>query len=465
MHSISRLVTIAALGVFTAAQAAPLASLDEATLRRIDGLVDASLKSGAVPSASIAVVLDGRIVLRKAYGKAAIEPARIASPGMRYAIGSNSKEFLAAALLMLESEGRLGLDDKVSQYLPGLGAVGAASIRQLLNHTAGVRDYWPQDYVFADMRSPTTSSAIAARWAQKPLDFAPGERWQYSNTGYVLAGMILEKVAGEPLFRFLDRRIFQPLGMHSAVDFDRAGPAAGDAAGYTSYALGPLEPAPTTGPGWLFAAAELAMNAEDLARWDISIIDQSLLSAGAYRALERETLLNEGAGTRYALGLEVRLKNGHRMLAHGGEVSGFVSRNVIYPDSRLAVVVLTNSDAADAAESIADKLGDLLIASEDADDAKRALAEDIFKDLQEGRIQRALFSENGNAYFTDAALKNAQQALHTMGELQSFELLQTGIRGGMDYRVYELKLARGALTLVTRTWLGGSIEQYLLIPE
>jgi D-alanyl-D-alanine carboxypeptidase len=129
---------------------------------QIDTVVRSELKSTGVPSASIAIVLDSRVVYRKAYGYAQISPGRVAGSTMRYGIGSISKEFLATALLMLESEGRLKLDDKVKDYLPKFGAAGEATLRQLLSHTAGIRDYWPQDYVFADMRKAISHGTIAA---------------------------------------------------------------------------------------------------------------------------------------------------------------------------------------------------------------------------------------------------------------------------------------------------------------
>ena len=131
------------------------------------------------------------------------------------------------------------------------------------------------------------------RWAKKPLDYEPGTKWQYSNTGYVIAGRIVEKVSGKPLFEFLQERIFKPLQMTSAHDFDREPLTAGNASGYTSFALGPPRASGVSGAGWLFGAGGLAMTAEDLARWNISIIDRSLLSESSYRALETETLLDE----------------------------------------------------------------------------------------------------------------------------------------------------------------------------
>ncbi len=134
------------------------------------------------------------------------------------------------------------------------------------------------------------------------------------------------------------------------TDANRLPPS--DPSGYFRYALGPLHPAPKEGHGWMFAAGELAMTAEDLAKWDISIIDQSVLKPASYAEMETEFVLKDGVGTRYGLGVFVTDSNGHRLLEHGGEVSGFVAENIVLPDDKIAVVVLTNQDASEAAGGI-----------------------------------------------------------------------------------------------------------------
>src|SRR5689334_10810256 len=211
-------------------------ALSPAETARIDRLVHDALTSTGVPSASIAVVRDGRIVLARAYGRQSPQIAT-ATPDALYQIASISKQFTAAAILILRDQGRLSLDDHVSRYVPGITNGDRITIRQLLSHTSGLQDYWPQDYSFAAMERPVTPQQIVERWAHRPLDFAPGTQWQYSNTGYVVAGMIVERVSGQPLLAFLQRHVFAPLGMHP-IDQDLAiGP--GFPIGYRRNALGP----------------------------------------------------------------------------------------------------------------------------------------------------------------------------------------------------------------------------------
>jgi D-alanyl-D-alanine carboxypeptidase len=450
-------VLIALVAWSTALSAAPL---DEPRVARI---VRAELKKLGVPSASVAIVLDDRIAYARAFGRASVMPERAATGADRYQIGSISKEFLAAAMLTLQEEGKLSLDDKVGKYLPELDYAANVTLRQLLSHTAGIRDFWPQDYVFTRMLSPISHAEILELWARQPLDFPSGERWQYSNTGYTVAGVIFEKVAGEPLFAFLQRRVFGPLKMPSVQNADEGAADPLDAVGYTRAALGPLRVAPREGQGWLFAAGELAMTAEDLARWDLSIIDESLMKPASYRQFETEVLLSSGVGTRYALGLAVRMTSERRILSHGGETSGFISQNVIYPDQRAAIVVLTNSDAADAAAVINDKLRNLVFESVSPLDAARRLeARRVFDGLRQGKLDRALLSDNANAYFTAETVHDIAHGIATLGPVKSFELVSTGTRGGMDYRVYEIKLAKRELELVTRSLPDGRLEQYMI---
>ena len=242
-------------------------------------------------------------------------------------------------------------------------------------------------------------------WARKPLDFEPGTKWQYSNTNYVIAGMIVEKVTGMPLVAFLRQEIFTPLHLESVMITDDAALGPTDPERYLRYALGPLRQAPKEGRGWLFAAGELAMTASDLARWDISVINQSILKPASYAAQQTDTLLNNGVGTGYGLGVNVGTSNGHRLISHSGEVSGFTAQNSIYPDDSMAVVVLTNLDATSASGQIAARITDLLFSTTDrATQAAVAQARTIFEGLQHGTIDRSLFSENANAYFSPQAL-------------------------------------------------------------
>ncbi len=428
---------------------------------RADAAVNAILARTGVPSASIALVRNSAIVYAQAYGWAQLAPQRAATPAMRYAVGSISKEFTATALLLLQEANKVSIDDAAGKWVPGLGPAAGASIRSLLSHTSGVRDYWPQDYDLPEMLRPVTPQEIVSRWADQPLDFATGTAWQYSNTGYTVAGMIAERAAGEPLFQYLQERVFTPLQMTSVVDFDAAPLPLDDATGYMRYALGPPRPAAKEGRGWLFAAGELAMSASDLARWDIALIQHKVLDAAGYRELTTETRLANGVGTRYGLGLDVVLSSGKRLLEHAGEVGGFTADNRIYPDDGVAIVVLVNEDATDASETIAAALADLLfVADSPADAAAMAGAKALFKQLQQGTVDMQQFTPDARSYFTAQALDDFRSSLAPLGEPASFTLKRSGARGGFITRAYEAGFAQQKLTIIVRSTTEGLVEQY-----
>ncbi|MEP6707761.1 MAG: serine hydrolase domain-containing protein [Pyrinomonadaceae bacterium] len=432
---------------------------------KIDKLAMDTLTSTGVPSASVAIVKDGRIVYVKAYGDARLEPRTPATPQMRYSIGSISKQFTATAILLLQEQRKLSLDDKVSRFIPELTRANEVTIRQLLSHTSGYQDYWPQDYVMSMMLQPVTAQKIMDTWARKPLDFEPGTKWQYSNTNYVIAGVIVERASGMSLLRFLREKVFTPLGMKSVANIDQEKLGNTDPTGYLRYALGPLRPAPKEGKGWLFAAGELAMPAEDLAKWDISIMDRKLMNLMSYSEFERAVLLKNGVSTGYGLGVDVGTEAGHRALSHGGEVSGFTAENIVFPDERVAVVALTNQDAAGAAGEIAHGIAPLLLATNDpAAPQKTEQARKIFVGLQEGTIDRSLLTDNANAYFSELALKDFASGLAPLGTPQEFTQTRQGLRGGMTLRVYRIKFSQKTLRAWTYEMPDGKLEQYQIAP-
>ena len=436
--------------------AAPLAAQDLA--RDVDKAVaDVLAKTGA-PSASIAIVKDGKIAYAHAYGAARLDPPMAATPEMRYSIGSVSKQFTSTAMLMLAEEGKLSLDNRVVRWLPQLTRAKDVSIRQLLSMTSGYQDYWPQDYVMPGMLLPVGAMDIVRTWAEKPLDFEPGTKWQYSNTNYVIAGMIVERAAGMPLLELLHKRVFDPLHMTTVSDVDSAPLGDADPARYLRYALGPPRIAPKEGKGWLFAAGELAMTPRDLALWDISMIDQSLMRPASYRTMQTEVQLANGVGTHYGLGVNVNISDGRRVISHGGEVSGFTTENDVFPDDRAAVIVMVNLDASPAVGQIASRIASILFAP--AETPTTAMARRIFEGLQKGEIDRALFTSNANAYFSETALKDFASSLGPLGALQEFAQIGQGLRGGMTLRRYRAKFATKTLRITTFWMPDGKLEQF-----
>src|SRR4029079_1362618 len=250
------------------------------------------------------------------------------------------------------------------KYIPGITGGDRITIRQLLSHTSGLQDFWPQDYSFQDMEKPTTPQHIVDKWAKKPLDFEPGARWQYSNTGYVVAGMIVEKVSGQELVAFLRQRIFAPLGMTSVRNQDDTNTPAFPA-GYHRFALGPGRVAQQPGRGWLYAAGELSMTAADLAKWDIARMNRSLIPADDWVEQETPVLRADGRTNGYGLGISNHYAGERHVIDHGGEAVGFLTQNTIYPDTKDAIIVFTNADFSRTADTLTDGIKKIVLDSPD----------------------------------------------------------------------------------------------------
>lgn len=448
--------------------------------RHLDRGVARVLQATGTPGASVAVIKDGKLALLRTWGDARTEPRVAATTDTRYAIGSISKQFCAAALLLLQHDGKLSLDDTVSRFLPEVPHGNQVTIRQLLSHVAGYEDYWPHKYLPPYMWKATGVAAILDGWARRPLNFVPGTKWQYSNTNYAIAGAIVEKLSGEPLFRFMHDRIFAPLRMSTAYDYDRTGVGASTATPYSRYALAPLRAAPREGRGWLFAAGGLAMTAADLARWDLSIINRSLLDSASYRELETEVRLADGSGTGYGLGVELSSMFGHRMLRHSGGTSGFSAMNYLFPDDRAAIVVLTNEQPAMAFASIASlialslfggngntvhvpteipqvpsPMATVLAGTPHAKRARQMLA-----DLQQGVLDPAAVTDNARSYFTPAALGAYASSLSPLGAPTVVWQVFQEERAGMVERQYSASFADKLLIIATLETRDGRFEQY-----
>jgi CubicO group peptidase (beta-lactamase class C family) len=302
-------------------------------------------------------------------------------------------------------------------------------------------------------------------WAKKPLDFDPGTRWQYSNTNYVIAGVIVERVAGMPFMPFLRTRIFTPLGMTSVTNVDSAPLGPGDAGRYLRNALGPLREAPKEGRGWLFAAGGLGMTAHDLALWDIALIEGKVLRPESHAAMQTVTRLANGVGTTYGLGVNATLVGGRRRISHGGAVSGFLTTNEVYPGDRAAIVVFANTypGAADPNGTLAGRIRGIIFERSDSVAAAALVRmRAVYDGLHRGTIDRSQLSPNASAYFTDAVLADYAASLGPLGAPKSFEPAGEFTRGGMTGRRYMVRAGERTLSVSTFVWPDGKIEQYLV---
>lgn len=424
-------------------------------------------ESGA-PSVSVAIVQQGKLTYAKAFGRASLSPDRPADADTRYAIGSISKQFTVAAILLMEEQGKLSLDDPVSKYFPNLTRANEVTIRELLSHTSGYSDYAPQDYMIAEWTKPTTPEVIINEWAKKPLDFDPGTQWQYSNTNFVLAGRIFEKASGQDFMKFLKDHIFTPLGMTTAGDCS-VDKRREDAVAYTRYGLGPARPALREGAGWYFADGELCMTPSDLAKWDVAFLHKQILSARSYEEFMREVHLKNGDETHYALGLDVGEMDDIPRISHSGEVSGFLALNSVFPTRDTAVVVLSNEDALRLIGPVGSTIARWLLEPEKsrggestAPAAEIQQVRGMLEQLQKGDIDRSLLTSNLNFYYTPESLGDIQKSLAPLGALKSVTRVAQELRGGMTFRAYRVQFEKKGFTVTVYLTPDGHYEQFLI---
>lgn len=440
------------------------------TQAKIAAIAQRTLAQTGVPSASIAVAENGRILYAQAFGLADIALHKPAQASMAYPIGSVSKQFTAQALLLLQQRGKLSIDDPVSRYFPKFTRANDVTLRNLMTMTSGYEDFAPQDYIIPAWRHDVDPLVNATAWATKPLDFEPGTDWQYSNTNYVILGLIVEKVSGQPLMQFLRENLLAPLHLPGVFNTYTEREKL-EVTGYISNALAPVRVLPLEGRGWYFGDGDLAMPASTLAAWDSAIAQQKLLTPESYRAFETTFTLKNGRPADYGLGTFVRTVNGHRQLEHGGEVGGYVTENVVYPDDLggLAIVVLTNEIASSAARTIAREISNLLLpalqpatAAEAADTLAPKLRT-LLAQLARGSIDRTALTDDCNDYFNADTLTDFRTTLAPLGEVKDVTRTSASLRGGMTDGNYTATFANGArLTLSTYLTRDGKLEQLLI---
>ena len=464
------LLTATLLAVIAAA--APAQQLPPDTAAKVATIAQKVLADTGVPSASIGIVQNGHIVYTHAFGLARVTPPIPAEASMAYPIGSISKQFTATAVLLLQQEGKLSLQDPVSKFFPELTRANDVKIINLLTHTSGYQDYAPQDYTIPAWKLPGNPLAIVHEFAGKPLDFDPGTQWQYSNTNFVIAALIVQKVSGEPFAKFLRDQVLKPAHLDDVLNLN-TDQSQLKVTGYMRYALAPISPAALEAPGWYFGDGDLAMPVGQLLKWDLTFINQSLLTPASYKEMETPYTLANGKNSHYGLGIEVLNFNGHTAFEHSGEVGGFVAENVIFPEDHAAIAVLTNQEASEAASDIARQIVPLILTATPAApsnpakttaDAFAPQLQAILTGLQKGNIDRALFTADCNDYFDPTALAAYQSSLAPLGTLTTVTTGQASLRGGMTFASYRATFSNGTTILVT-VYLepNGKIEQLLVV--
>jgi CubicO group peptidase (beta-lactamase class C family) len=299
------------------------------------------------PGAAAIVVKDGKVVLRKGYGMANLELGVAMAPDMVFELGSVTKQFTAAAILLLQERGQLEVEDDITKYLPDWPTHGQTiTLENLLTHTSGIPSYTGLPEWFPHMREDLKPADVAALFKDKPLEFNPGEKWAYDNSGFFLLGMIIEKVSGKSYEDFVEAEIFHKLGMtHSRYGHpEEIIPRR--ATGYSKDEKS-FENASFISMTQPYAAGSLMSTVDDLAIWDRALAGETLLKRASLDRMFTAAHLKSGLSTHYGYGMGVSDFQGKRLLQHGGDINGFTTVVTFVPEEKLFVAILSNNEASD----------------------------------------------------------------------------------------------------------------------
>ncbi len=332
-------VVLILLAPLSGVRAQTTASLEDA-----GATAEAALKSQQIPGLSLVVMKGDKVLLARGYGREDAGREDPVTPDTVFALGSMTKQFVAALVLRLDEQGKLSLEDPAARHLPDFTNLPPGlRVRHLLSHTSGMRDEFVQPELMAFFEKPSSTFAeyvAAARHA--PADFAPGSRWSYSNINYLMLTLVAERVTGQPLEKALAERLFNPLGLRSfGLCPSQPGQVRGQARGHVSRD-NKLVPHPPENFGLFRGSGGYCGSAADMARWMRALAAGKVVSPRSYRLMTTRTRLTNRRKADYGLGTSLASPDGARRHGHGGYGGGFSGQAAYYPDAQLTVVVLTN---------------------------------------------------------------------------------------------------------------------------
>ncbi len=437
----------------------------------VDDFVQAEMKRQRIPGLSLAVVQEGNLVKAQGYGLANVELGVPATADTVYQSGSLGKQFTATAVMLLVEDGKLGLDDPVRKHLPAAPELWKdVTVRHLLSHTSGIKNYTDKDL---DHRRDYTEDDLLKLAASFPLDFDPGTQWRYSNTGYVILGILIHQVSGKFYGDFMQERIFRPLGMDTTRIISEADLVPNRAAGYRlvkgqlknqEYVSPSLN---TTGDGSLY------LTVRDLAKWDAALYTEKVLKRASLEQMWTPARLKDGTTHPYGFGWGLGEKNGHKVIGHGGAWQGFVTQINRYVDDKLTVIVLTNRAGAKPDKVAAGAAGLYVPALKPAVEAAIAdrdpkvteLVRDVLDKLAAGTLGAEPFTPEMARFASSDRAKAVRDFLADLGPRQALELLEKKENGTERQFRYRATYAGTNLRVNVTVTMEGKIAGLTLRPE
>jgi len=297
------------------------------------------------PGATVIVVKNGKTILRKAYGAADPVASKPLTPGTVLRLGSITKQFTSAAILLLADDGKLALNDPITRFFPDYPTGGKViTVEHLLTHTSGIASFTGKPDYGANMARDVGVAQMIDSFKNDPLEFEPGTQYRYNNSGYFLLGAIIEKVSGQTYAGFLAQRIFTPLGMKDTAFEGHERSQAPRAGGYSKGEQG-FEAAEKLSMSQPYAAGALVSTVDDLARWNAAIAAGKLLKPASWKLAFKPYMLTPEKSTDYGYGWHVGTLQGVPVIDHGGGINGFRSYALRLPQQKVFVAVLSNADS------------------------------------------------------------------------------------------------------------------------
>lgn len=295
------------------------------------------------PGVAALVAIGGQVVYRNAFGMANLDLDVPMRPEMVFRIGSVTKQFTAVAILQLMEQGKLSLEDEITRFIPDYPAQGhKITIHHLLNHTSGIKSYTSMSEFSMVMRKHHSPSQIIDIFKDQPMDFAPGERYLYNNSGYILLGYIIEKVSGQTYEEYVYEHLFKPAGMEHSLYEPELAVVKNRAYGYQPSGSGYL-PADFISMSLPYAAGSLMSTVDDLLKWNMALRSEKLLKKETLELAFTPGNLNDGSPMSYGYGWEMGNLQGSPIIAHGGAIHGFLSYACWLPQENVVVILLQNT--------------------------------------------------------------------------------------------------------------------------
>jgi CubicO group peptidase (beta-lactamase class C family) len=309
----------------------------------VDGLANGAMKQQGIPGMTVALAKNGTMLYAQAYGDSDMVAHSATQTSTIFQIGSITKQFTAALIMKLQEQNELHVDDSIQTYLPDYKFPSAITLRTLLTHTSGLADYTSFAQYPGWAINGVSEGTVLSAVSQTATLFPPGTQWSYSNSNYFVLGAIIEKLSGQSYAANLEQYIFQPLGLTNT--YFSVPPAAQSAIGYTLNQTS-VVPALVADRSAAFAAGALSSNVYDLVAWDNALITGKVVSPASFMAMTTPVSSAIPGGGSYGFGLALGPFDNHATIWHNGRINGFTAETDVFLDSGFAVVVLTNSDAA-----------------------------------------------------------------------------------------------------------------------